>query len=71
MYQQTIRELLAKTGNIGIDPRHIEGFMRLEHPTLDGLSKTQFRQEVEISVECVKQSHFQECENLAQSLRLY
>jgi hypothetical protein len=25
-----------------VDPRHIEAWMRLEHPTLDGLSEQQF-----------------------------
>ncbi len=26
----------------GIDPRHIEAWMRVEHPTLDGLTAQQF-----------------------------
>ena len=25
-----------------IDPRHVEAWMRLEHPTLDGLSRSEF-----------------------------
>ena len=25
-----------------IDPRHVEAWMRLEHPTLDGLSRAEF-----------------------------
>lgn len=49
-YYQTIREELARQGFIGFDPRHIEGYMRLEHPTLDGLSKREFAREVKIGV---------------------
>lgn len=52
-YQQTIREEIARQGHIGIDPRHVEGYMRLEHPTLDGLTKSQFNKEVGIGIQCV------------------
>jgi hypothetical protein len=51
-YQQSIREEIARLGHIGIDPRHVEGYMRLEHSTLDGLSKKQFSDEVKIGIEC-------------------
>lgn len=54
MYQQMIKERLAKMGHIGkYDPRHIEAYMRLEHPTLDGLSSRQFDDEIRLSVQCV------------------
>jgi hypothetical protein len=53
MYQQIIREELAHIGHVGLNPRHIEAFMRLEHPTLDGLASWQFRDEVKIAAECV------------------
>jgi hypothetical protein len=29
-----------------IDPRHVEAWMRLEHPTLDGLSRQEFTEAV-------------------------
>lgn len=32
---------------------HIEAFMRLEHSTLDGLSREQFASEVRIACECI------------------
>lgn len=53
-YAEAIREDLAASGHIGkYDPRHIEGFMRLEHSTLDGLDARQFRAEVEVARQCV------------------
>ena len=51
-YFGTIRNEIAKQGKIGIDPRHVEAFMRLEHSTLDGLSKSQFSNEVSIGIQC-------------------
>ena len=32
------------------DPRHVEAYMRVEHPTLDGLSAERFR--AEVAIEC-------------------
>lgn len=53
-YQRVISETLAKSGHIGkYDPRHIEAYMRLEHGTLDALSRRQFDQEVEVCRQCV------------------
>ena len=37
MYEQMIREAVARMGRIGSEPRHIEAWMRLEHGCLDGL----------------------------------
>ena len=54
MYQRMIREELARKGYVGqYDPRHIEAYMRIEHPTLDGLSKASFRKEIEWSRQAV------------------
>ena len=36
-YQRFIAEHIRDT-----DPRHVEAWMRLEHPTLDGLSRSEF-----------------------------
>jgi hypothetical protein len=52
MYRKAILEVLARSGRAGIDPRHVEAFMRLEHSTLDGLSRDRFREEVEVGAEC-------------------
>ncbi len=70
-YQQLIRETMARLGRIGAaDPRHVEGYMRLEHSTLDGLSPRQFDDEVEIGIECVRADGTTNAEALAQSFGL-
>lgn len=67
-YDQTIREVLAEIGQVGAaDPRHIEGYMRLEHPTLDGLARWQFRAEVEIALACIAADGLENAEACAQS----
>ena len=52
------------------DPRHVEAYMRLEHPTLDGLSRGRFAAEVEIAVECIDQGGADVAEELACSFNL-
>ena len=69
-YQEMIREELARRGHIGIDPRHVEGYMRLEHSTLDGLSRSQFSKEVGIGIECVLADGIQNAEANARSFGL-
>ncbi len=70
-YQQTIRALLAESGHIGkYDPRHIEAYMRLEHPTLDGLSLAQFKREVAVCAECVDAGGIDAAERNARSYGL-
>jgi hypothetical protein len=53
MYQQMIREELARQGRIGVNPAHIEGWMRLECGTLDALGHSRFASEVAAAVECI------------------
>jgi hypothetical protein len=55
-YQTDIAAIVAATGNIGIDPRHVEGWMRQERPTLDAISKASFRELAIESIECAKAS---------------
>lgn len=70
-YTQAIREALAKAGHVGAaDPRHVEGWMRLEHGCLDGLSPSQFQSEVEIALQCIAAASPQENESLAESFGL-
>ncbi len=54
MYEEMIREECARQGHVGMDPKLIEAWMRLEHGCLDGLSKRQFADEVAIAIELVK-----------------
>ena len=53
MYRDLIRETAARLGRIGVDPRHVEAWMRVEHGCLDGLSPSQFADEVEIAIGCM------------------
>lgn len=69
-YQQYIREDLARIGKIGVDPRHVEGWMRLEFGTLDHLSKERFRLEVELAVQCIEEAGVKDSEELALSYGL-
>ena len=69
-YYDEIRTIVAAAGAIGVDPRHVEGWMRLERGTLDGLSAETFRREVIIALECIKCSPFAENEALAVSYGL-
>jgi len=51
-YSDTIREILARNGRIGVDPRHVEAHMRCEHGALDALSLPDFTAEVLTGAEC-------------------
>lgn len=52
--QRVIAELLAELGVAnGYDPRHIEGYMRLGHDTLDGLSAAEWSAEVSLCIDCI------------------
>ena len=66
-YQRLILELEPGTDH---DPRHIEAYMRLEHPTLDGLSRAAFHREVLIALDCLQATTKQDAEALAQSFGL-
>jgi len=69
-YSKVIGEEIARQGKIGIDPRHVEAYMRLEHSTLDGLSKGQFKQEVTIGILCVEEAGTAQAESCAKSFAL-
>ena len=66
-YQETITRIL-KESNIEYDPRHIESWIRIEHPTLDGLGYNRFRNEIFIAVECIDETGQEASEQLAVSM---
>lgn len=69
LYQQIIRESMASAGRIGAaDPRHVEGWMRIEHGCLDGLSRSQFDAEVRIAIDCIAAGPLADSEALATSM---
>jgi len=51
----------------GFDPRHIEGYMRLQHDILSRLSKRQFAREVRLCVACIIEGGVDAAERNAQS----
>lgn len=68
-YERTIREIAAEAGFVGVDPRHIEAWMRLEHGTPDHLSRASFRSEVTELCELIREAPA-ESESLAVSYGL-
>jgi hypothetical protein len=66
-YQAIIHEMLAGRD---YDPRHIEGFMRLQYSTLDHLSRDDFKREVEINILCIDEGGTEQAETLAKSYGL-
>jgi hypothetical protein len=70
LYTDAIVERLVRLGRREVDPRHIEAYMRLEHPTLDGLTKYGFTQEVKIALQCIDASTPEDNESCAQSFGL-
>lgn len=64
-YQKAIEKIVGPE----IDPGQVEAWMRLEHPTLDGLDAAQFRREARIGAKLV-QSHPEESRTLAESYGL-
>lgn len=70
MYQQMIREHAARLGRVGIDPRYVEAWMRVEHPTLDALGPSRFRDEVAVAIACIDAAEPGVSEALAESYGL-
>lgn len=68
--QKTIRVILDNRKIIGYDPRHIEGYMRLQYGTLDHLSAADFRREVSVCIQCINEAGRDMAERNAQSFGL-
>lgn len=51
----------------GVDPRHIEGYVRLAHSTLGSLSWPTIRREVRIALGCIEEGGVTEAEACARS----
>lgn len=54
----------------GIDPRHIEGYIRLQFSTLGHLDWPTIRREVKIALDCVKEGGIDAAERNALSFGL-
>ncbi len=66
---QTYQQLIARHTQ-GVDPRHVEAWMRLEHRTLDGLSATDFTHAMFAALGSVNHATPRENEALAASFWL-
>lgn len=69
-YHHVIAPMLARRGRLDVDPRHIEAFIRIEHPTLDHLDRQRFSNEVTIALLCVDEVGPAEAEQHALSAGL-
>lgn len=54
----------------GLDPRHVEAYMRVGYPTLDHLSVRQFAHEVKVACDCIRDGGTDMAERIAQSYGL-
>lgn len=64
-YQRFIAEHIRD-----VDPRHVEAWMRIEHPTLDGLSRQEFIDAMHAALAAVIDAGPEESERLAASFGL-
>ena len=70
-YHSLIRETMARFGRLGaVDPRHVEAWMRLEHGTLDALTRRQLTAAVRSALDCIAASSCSENDALAASFGL-
>lgn len=54
----------------GVDPRHLEGFIRLQYSTLSHLDWPEIRREVKIGLACIKHGGVEAAERIARSFGL-
>ncbi len=62
------RLIAARSGEV--EPRYVEAWLRLEHPTLDGLSRAQLIEEIDIALACAEEAGAAQSEALAASFGL-
>lgn len=70
IHAEMIRSVLERRGRPDLDSRHVEGYMRVGHGTLDGLSWPEFEAEVLIAIDCVDEGGAAAAEENARSFGL-
>jgi hypothetical protein len=70
VYQKMIGMVLRGMRRPDVDPRHVEGWMRLTFGTLDGLGVAKFADEVRIAVDCCDEAGIDRSDDLARSYGL-
>ena len=61
---------IASVTPLEYDVRHVEAYIRLAHPTLDGLSYQELREDIRVALMCIKKDGTIVAERLAQSYGL-
>ncbi len=69
-YADTIRKVAEKLGRPNVNPRWIEAFMRLEYPSLNGVSEESFDREVKVGIACIDAVGPKKAEQCAKSVGL-
>lgn len=69
-YQSLVRNALKHRQLLGIDPRHVEAWMRSENRELDRLNVEQFSREVDLAIRLVASHGPKQSEQLALSFGL-
>jgi hypothetical protein len=64
-YQNLIKEIAPDA-----NPRHVEAWLRVEHGTLDQLSRQRFTREVELALQCIAEAGADVSDALAKSYGL-
>lgn len=68
--QRSFYQRLIAERTRDVDPRHIEAWMRVEHPTLDGVSQSQFSEAMYAALATVLDAGPEQSEALAASFGL-
>lgn len=71
MADYMIIEEMEKRGDLKkYDPRHIEGYIRTAHQSLNYLSRSRLKKEIDIAKACIDRVGIEDAENLAKSFGL-
>ena len=72
MNQTYFQESIVAKGLVpaGTDPRHLEGYIRLQYSTLSHLGWPDIKREVKVGIACIKADGIENAERNAQSFGL-
>lgn len=69
LYTDIINRIAADAG-VDVDPRHVEGFMRLQYSYLDHLDRATFKREILLTQEIIRTEGIDVAESCARSYGL-
>lgn len=70
LYGDAIALRLRAFRRTDVDVRHVEGWMRVAHSTLDALSTSEFTHEVRLAIDCIDAAGKERSEEIASSYGL-